>query len=62
MNDPVVDEVRQNRQAIFAECDYSLDKLFERTKQLESHYSGKLVTKEQLAERRGRARPSTSVT
>jgi len=29
-NDPIVEEVRKNRQEIFAECDYDLHKLFER--------------------------------
>ena len=32
-NDPIVEEVRKNRQKIFAECDYDLHKLFERERE-----------------------------
>ena len=54
-DDPIVAEVREARAKLMAECDYDLDKLFVRIKELERQHPERLVTREQLDARRGRA-------
>ena len=55
-DDPIVAEVREARARLMAECDYNLDKLFARIKELEQQHPERLVTREQLDARRGRAK------
>ena len=46
--DPIVEEVRRIREEIFAECDYDLNKLMERGREVLKHWKGKVVTKADL--------------
>ena len=53
--DPIVEEVRAAREAIFAECDYDLHKLMLRSRRVLKRWTGPVVTREDLARRRARA-------
>ena len=50
--DPLIDEVRAIRRAIFEECDNDLDKLVEQLRELERQHPERVVTPEQLRARR----------
>jgi len=53
--DHIVEEVRKARQEIAAECDYDLEKMLQREREILKHWKGKVVTKAELdAERNGR--------
>lgn len=51
MRDPIVEEVREVRRRIFAECGNDLKCLFERIKAAEEQDKDRLVTLEQVQER-----------
>lgn len=51
--DPLIDEVRAIRRAIFEECDNDLDTLVEQLRELERQHPERVVTPEQLRARRG---------
>jgi hypothetical protein len=51
-NDPIVDEVRAVRLAIFAECDYDMKKLLDRLEERQKRHGDRLVTKEEWMRRR----------
>jgi len=50
--DPIVEEVRRIREEIFAECDYDLQKLGQRGREIMKDWKGKVVTREELLKRR----------
>lgn len=54
--DPIVQEVRMAREKIAAECNYEVDKLMEREKEILERYKGqfKIVSKEELEQLRQR--------
>jgi len=49
-NDPIVQEVRTPREKIAAECNYEVDKLMEREKEVFERYKDqfKIVSKEEM--------------
>jgi hypothetical protein len=51
MKDPIVEEVREVRRRIFAECGNELKRLFERLKAAEAQDKDRLVTFEQVQQR-----------
>jgi len=57
-DDPVVDEVRQIRQKIFAACDHDLEKLMDLYQQAESSDQDRVVSLETLRTRLAIASPS----
>ena len=57
-HDPIVDEVRQARQKIFAACDDDLEKLMDRYQQAESTDQDRIISLETLRARRVTASPS----
>jgi len=53
--DPIVEEVRQIREKIFAECDCDFKKLAKRNREIMKRWKGKVVTREELfAQRKAR--------
>jgi hypothetical protein len=59
MNDPIVEEVREVRRRIFAECGNDLKRLFERLKAAEAQDNDRLVTREQVQERARKPKAAT---
>jgi hypothetical protein len=53
--DPIVAEVRARRAEVMKACGYDLDRFVERLRQYQLEHPERLVTKEQLDERRARA-------
>jgi hypothetical protein len=51
-DDPIVNEVRDARQRIFAECAEDLERLLDRFQAAESDYGDCLVTADDLQEKR----------
>ena len=46
--DPIVEEVREARGKVFADCDYDMKKFGDRLKNSEKKHSNRIVTKEDL--------------
>ena len=51
IDDPIVEEVHQTRQRIFADCNGDLDRLIARLKAADSRNKGHLVTIEDVKKR-----------
>jgi len=59
MKDPIVEEVREVRRRIFAECGNDLKRLFERLKAAEANDKDRLVSLEQVQQRARATEPKT---
>jgi hypothetical protein len=51
MKDPIVEEVRETRRRIFAECGNDLKRYIERLKAAEANHQNRLVSLEQIQQR-----------
>jgi len=59
MKDPIVEEIREVRRRIFAECGNDLKRLFERLKAAEAQDKDRLVTLDEVQERARAAKTRT---
>jgi hypothetical protein len=55
--DPLIDEVRQRRRELFAECGYDLNKLFELIRKIQAEHPEKVID---LRKKRREVPPDTS--
>ena len=57
MDDPIVNQVREARQRIFAECSGDLERLLDRFQSVEKDLADRLVTADEIRARRPVAGP-----
>ena len=58
-SDPIVEEVRRAREKIAAECDYDVDKIYQRGCEILKSWKGKVVTQEEWLRSREKRKPPT---